>query len=777
MVLLSHRCHNLRTTIWKTLGIKMMLGNHQGMLVCWKAWTNMVGKTIYMHDCGKRGGQRDRQEDVQKEGIEGCEYESGQKGGHQCRQEYMQKEGRKDCGQRGGHHGRQEDEGDGGPEPEGEVEGEVEGEGEGEGEVEGQGEAEIESDGEPQDLDPLHGESEGERDRSSQEVEIGDQREESAERYSESDEKEGYGQRVVTSRRRDEVDSESERSGENHHVAIEDDEVNQARSPSTSTGGENDEDQLLHSAPEIRDVFGDSEDEEQAEYEVRNQIEDKNRSPMDEEENYETELRPEDIIPDEDARYDSEEEHIEAKTKEKPFGPPLELEIPLCPPPAESDKMNMIKVSNIMGIDPKPFDPHSYEEEEFYVTDESGSKKRIRLENNVVRWRKVKRPDGTASVSECVLHCYEVHALVLSIDLTNNERIIKLIKIESNARFVEWSDGSLQLLIGNEVLDISKQDAQQEQAHLFLRHGKGILQSQGRILTKMRFMPSSLASNSHRLLTALVDSRHKKVYKVKNCITDIDPEREKEQKEKAVNQSIKANEVLSRKKEKVSRKYTQPIRRERQLSPGFLEDALEEGPKDIPRKSAFPAAKSSRRPVDFSESEKEESEYETEGEEDEGSPPHRRDEDAEQDYAEEDEEHEQREEEETYESEEEAELLESLCSYLSRPLFGQKGTSTIDEQADLLSQVSLSLPKLVVVSRILSVTIAALPSVVIAALWSLESEIHISKVSEFDMEPKHKVRDSGGSFKRKDIESEEDSPPRKTTAHRRMKMVYESDEE
>lgn len=48
----------------------------------------------------------------------------------------------------------------------------------------------------------------------------------------------------------------------------------------------------------------------------------------------------------------------------------------------------------------------------------------------------------------------------------------------------------------------------------------------------MRFIPSSLSSNSHRLLTALVDSRHKKVYKVKNCVTDIDPEREKEEKEK-----------------------------------------------------------------------------------------------------------------------------------------------------------------------------------------------------------------------------------------------------
>lgn len=43
---------------------------------------------------------------------------------------------------------------------------------------------------------------------------------------------------------------------------------------------------------------------------------------------------------------------------------------------------------------------------------------------------------------------------------------------ESNARFVRWSDGSLQLLIGNEVLDISVQDAQHDQAHLFLRHGK-----------------------------------------------------------------------------------------------------------------------------------------------------------------------------------------------------------------------------------------------------------------------------------------------------------------
>lgn len=39
------------------------------------------------------------------------------------------------------------------------------------------------------------------------------------------------------------------------------------------SGDEKDEDQFLQSAPEIRDVFGDSDDEEQAEYKVQDQIE------------------------------------------------------------------------------------------------------------------------------------------------------------------------------------------------------------------------------------------------------------------------------------------------------------------------------------------------------------------------------------------------------------------------------------------------------------------------------------------------------------------------
>ncbi|XP_050259419.1 protein LEO1 homolog isoform X2 [Quercus robur] len=589
------------------------------------------------------------------------------------------------------------DEAEGGLEPEGEIE------------VEGPGEAEVESEGELVEVEPDPGESEGERDQSSQEVEVGDQRDEIGGKETDSDEKEDYGQRVVTSKRRDVIESGSERSEENHYPDNDEEEVDQGRSQSGSPGEGKDQTHVSNSA--VRDVFGESDDEEEApEYAAHNDIEQDLINPMEEEGTYGKSPRPEDLVPDEDARYESEEENIESRIKEKPVGPPLELEIPLRPPPARPERMNMIKVSNIMGIDQKPFDPKTFVEEDIFVTDESGSKKRIRLENNIVRWRTVRNPDGTTSR-------------------------------ESNTRFVRWSDGSLQLLIGNEVLDISVQDGQHDQSHLFLRHGKGILQSQGRILKKMRFMPSSLSSNSHRLLTALVDSRHKKVYKVKNCITDIDPEREKEEKEKAESQNIRANVLLNRKREKVNRKYTPNVDRRRQLSPGFLEDALDEddetdyydsrrsrrrfeedlevearaekrilnakksqGPKDIPRKSSLPTAKSSRRPVDFSDSEREESEYESDGEEDERSPPRKRAEEPVQEYEEEEEEEEH--------DEQEAEVNEA----------------------------------------------------------SEEEE-------EEEAEPKQKGREFGGSLKRKGIESDEDSPPRKTTSHRRMAVVYDSDEE
>ena len=47
----------------------------------------------------------------------------------------------------------------------------------------------------------------------------------------------------------------------------------------------------------------------------------------------------------------------------------------------------------------KPFDPKTYEAQEPFTTEVEGQKQHIRLEENVVRWRRVLNRDGTESVS------------------------------------------------------------------------------------------------------------------------------------------------------------------------------------------------------------------------------------------------------------------------------------------------------------------------------------------------------------------------------------------
>ncbi|KAJ0973969.1 hypothetical protein J5N97_015934 [Dioscorea zingiberensis] len=53
----------------------------------------------------------------------------------------------------------------------------------------------------------------------------------------------------------------------------------------------------------------------------------------------------------------------------------------------------------------------------------------------------------------------------------------------------------------------------------------------------------------------------------------------------AEGQTIRANELLHRKWEKVNRKYVPPADRGQQLFPKFLEDALEEVPKQIAKET------------------------------------------------------------------------------------------------------------------------------------------------------------------------------------------------
>lgn len=63
------------------------------------------------------------------------------------------------------------------------------------------------------------------------------------------------------------------------------------------------------------------------------------RSPTEEEINYEREIRPEDVVPDDDMQYASEDDNFEEKPKDKPVGPPLDLEFSSQAPPGRPDKV------------------------------------------------------------------------------------------------------------------------------------------------------------------------------------------------------------------------------------------------------------------------------------------------------------------------------------------------------------------------------------------------------------------------------------------------------
>jgi hypothetical protein len=144
--------------------------------------------------------------------------------------------------------------------------------------------------------------------------------------------------------------------------------------------------------------------------------------------------------------------------------------------------------------------------------------------------------------------------------------------IESNARFVRWSDGSLQLQVGSETLDVSQQDVARDQSHLFVRHpGAGIIQAQAHMRSKLVFRPSSLQSKSHKLLTAAIDKRHQRVIKVKKVVTSVDPDAEKTEREKAEQRRAKDSETLARKQGAVAHRYGLDSRRGGLLSRDFLE--------------------------------------------------------------------------------------------------------------------------------------------------------------------------------------------------------------
>jgi RNA polymerase-associated protein LEO1 len=183
--------------------------------------------------------------------------------------------------------------------------------------------------------------------------------------------------------------------------------------------------------------------------------------------------------------------------------PPMTIEKALHDPLVSTTIPKLVKLTNIAGVESRPFDASSFEPTEDH-----------HLKNhNVMRWRRNKDTG----------------------------------KIESNARFVKWSDGTTQLVIGDETLAVSEATVNKDHAYVFARHA-GAMQARAHVHSKLVFRPATLDSETHRRLTRAVDKKHVKSAQTRMHIEVQDPEAAKDAADREALRLEKDAELLRKKR-------------------------------------------------------------------------------------------------------------------------------------------------------------------------------------------------------------------------------------
>ncbi|KAI8976992.1 Leo1-like protein-domain-containing protein [Mycotypha africana] len=207
----------------------------------------------------------------------------------------------------------------------------------------------------------------------------------------------------------------------------------------------------------------------------------------------------------------------------------IELTMPQLPVPySDNGKFYLAKLPRFIDIDTNPFDPDEFEVQVPEGLSEVQHHEAIREQiENTIRWRKVKEEDGLEAM-------------------------------QSNAHFVEWEDGRVSLMLGNECFDISSKPMGVQEYTYLLAHqtGAGALESHVEFTDHMSFKPSGLKSDTHRYLTAQIADRQVKKNKTKMFFTEKDPELIKQQLELQEQERLKAQRKLELQRRKADMRYS-----------------------------------------------------------------------------------------------------------------------------------------------------------------------------------------------------------------------------
>ncbi|KAG2188634.1 hypothetical protein INT44_001389 [Umbelopsis vinacea] len=213
----------------------------------------------------------------------------------------------------------------------------------------------------------------------------------------------------------------------------------------------------------------------------------------------------------------------------------VELAMPELPLPVSKDgKFHLAKLPKFLNIEPTSFSPETYDASISNAVGDMTSQELIRRQvESTIRWRKI-------------------------VDERGN------LKTESNARLVEWEDGSMSLVLGSEYFDVNVKAMSSEEHHYLLAHqtSSGILESHLRFTNNMSFRPSDLKSDTHRNLTAQIADKHVRKTRTKMFMTEQDPERVKHEAEMREQERLRAQRKLdsSRRRAEDRYAYDRPLR-------------------------------------------------------------------------------------------------------------------------------------------------------------------------------------------------------------------------
>lgn len=186
-------------------------------------------------------------------------------------------------------------------------------------------------------------------------------------------------------------------------------------------------------------------------------------------------------------REESEESRSQSTTPPPAPAPPVRHE---CEMPSTcfngGSKLHYVKLPNFLSIDTREYDPQFYEDEigdDEKLDNEGRARLKLKVENTI-RWRKV-------------------------VDSNGEEQV------QSNARVVQWSDGTMSLYLGPEIFDMNEKSIG-ECSHLFTRQGlRQGLQGQAIFNSKLSIRPNSTESFTHRKLTLSLADRSQKTQKIR----------------------------------------------------------------------------------------------------------------------------------------------------------------------------------------------------------------------------------------------------------------------